>query len=293
MGFSRIALIYNPESGRPRARQGAVDRFASLLRSAGRQVEIVPTEAPRHATELAAEAVARGCDLVVAYGGDGTMNEVLQSLVGAEAVLGFWPGGTANVLAAELHLPSAVEQVVDRVLEGRTMLATVGRANDRYFLLMAGIGLDAYAVAGVDPVMKRRLGKGAFALSTLDFVRHWRLPPVQVEADGELLEGHFVVAGNAHSYGGGFQVTPGAELSDPHLDICIFDSDRPVDYIRYAMAGVFGAHLKMEGVTYRKVRQVVIQCAAGEAVPVQLDGEATGQLPVRLQTIPAGVRLLI
>lgn len=293
MTFSRITLIYNPESGRRRERQASVEHLARLLREAGRTVEICPTEAPNHATKLAADAVERGCDLVVAHGGDGTMNEVLQPLVGTAVALGFWPGGTANVLAAEIHFPSSVTEVAERILAGRTMLASVGKANDRYFLLMAGIGLDANVVAGVDPVMKRRLGKGAFALSTLDFMRNWNLPSVRVELDGEEVPGHFVVAGNAHSYGGGFQVTPTANLSEPFLDVCVFDSDRPVDYLKFAMAGVFGAHLKMAGVTYRKVREARITASSLEMVPVQLDGEATGALPLTLRVVPDGITLLI
>lgn len=293
MTFSRIALIYNPESGRRRERTASVEQLARLLRESGRAVEICPTEAPNHATRLAADAVERGCDLVIAHGGDGTMNEVLQPLVGTSVALGFWPGGTANVLAAEIHFPSSVTEVTERIIAGRTMLASVGKANDRYFLLMAGIGLDANVVAGVDPVMKRRLGKGAFALSTLDFMRRWNLPSVRVELDGEEVPGHFVVAGNAHSYGGGFQVTPTADLSDPYLDVCVFDSDRPVDYLKFAMAGVFGAHLKMAGVTYRKVREARITASSLEMVPVQLDGEATGALPLTLQVVPDGITLLI
>jgi YegS/Rv2252/BmrU family lipid kinase len=288
--FQRIAVIYNPHSGRPRERQSEVDRFTAQLRAAGRTVLIAPTAHPGHATGLAREAVATGCDLVVAHGGDGTMNEVLQAVAGTEATLGFWPGGTANVLAAELKFPSRADDVVERILAGQVRRVTAGRANDRYFLLMAGIGLDAAVAASVDPLMKQRFGKAAFGLSAMKFVRNWHLPPFLVELDRELMPARFVVAGNAHSYGGGFQITPQADLSEPCLDLCIFTQELRMDYLQIALAAVAGRHLRMAGVTYRKVRRVRI---LGDQVPVQLDGEVTGSLPLTLEAVPGSLKLLV
>ncbi|HWI51988.1 MAG TPA: diacylglycerol kinase family protein [Symbiobacteriaceae bacterium] len=293
MTFSRIAVIYNPNAGRSRERQQSVDRFAALLTEAGSTVDICPTQRPNHATDLARDAVARGCDLVVANGGDGTMNEVLQSVVGTDAALGFWPGGTANVLAAEIGFPSDVDQVVGRVMRGQVKRVTVGQANNRYFLLMAGIGLDAAVSAAVDPGLKRKLGKAAFGIAALKYIWNWNLQPVRVELPGEEVVGNFVVAGNAHSYGGGFQLTPSADLSDPELDICIFTSEKRFEYLKFALAAVAGWHRGMENVVYRKVRAAKIHSAADESPPVQLDGEVTGGLPLQLVAIPEGVKLLV
>jgi diacylglycerol kinase (ATP) len=292
--FSRIAVIYNPHSGRPRERRAAIDRFAELLQESGSIVEICPTQRPHHATDLAREAVARGCDLVVAHGGDGTMNEVLQAVVGTETTLGFWPGGTANVLAAEIRFPSVVNQVVDRVRRATVQPVTVGKANDRYFLLMAGIGLDAAISAAVDPRLKKRLGKGAFALAALKYIWDWKLAPVRVLLeDGEEQVARFVVAGNAHSYGGGFRVTPLAELVDPDLDLCMFDAEARLSYLSFALAAVVGRHRSLPGVTYRKVRRAKILSAAQQTAPVQLDGEVIGSLPLCLESVPDGVKLLV
>jgi YegS/Rv2252/BmrU family lipid kinase len=291
--FSRIAVIYNPNSGRPRERRAAIERFARLMREAGSAVDICPTERPRHATDLAREAVERGCDLVIAHGGDGTMNEVLQAVAGTEATLGFWPGGTANVLAAEIRFPSHADQVADRVRRGTVLPVTVGRANGHYFLLMAGIGLDAAISDAVNPYLKKRLGKAAFGLAALKYIWHWDLRPVRVQMQGEEVIARFVVAGNAHSYGGGFRLTPRAELTDPNLDLCIFDSESRTEYLRFAMASVAGWHPVMPGVTYRKVRNARIVSAAKEDAPVQLDGEVTGGLPLCLEAIPGGVKLLV
>lgn len=294
VSFDRIAVIYNPNSGRLRERVQGIQRFTTLLQKAGRTVAVLPTERPNHASDLARQKVAEGFDLIIAHGGDGTMNEVLQGVVGSRAALGFWPGGTANVLAAEIRFPSRIDEVVRRILAGKTVEVTVGKANNRYFLLMAGVGLDAAVSGSVDPWLKRRFGKAAFGVAALKFIARWRLAPFRVHLpEDNPVIGRFVVAGNAHSYGGGFQLTPRAELTDPYLDLCIFTSDARFDYLRYAVAALLGLHRQLPGVIYRKVKSVRITSAAQHDAPMQLDGEVAGTLPVTLQAIPGALRLLV
>lgn len=293
-GFERIAIIYNPQSGRPRERERLVERLAKPLRAAGRMVDVCPTERPNHATEIARSKVEQGFDLIVAHGGDGTMNEALQGVVGTPATLGFWPGGTANVLAAEIGFPAHPDRVAQRILSGRTQEVTVGRANDRYFLLMAGVGLDAAVAGSVDPELKRRFGKAAFGVAAMHFIWRWNLAPFRVHLDGEPpVVGRFVVAGNGHSYGGGFQFTPDAKLTDPYLDICIFTAETVGDYLAYASAALLGLHRELPGVIYRKVTSVQITGAAKEDAAFQVDGEVVGRLPVVLSAVPNALRLLV
>jgi len=292
--FQRIAVIYNPASGRPRERAGLLERLAAPLRAAGRTVSICPTERPGHAAAIARAKAGEGYDLILAYGGDGTMNEALQGVVGTGAALGFWPGGTANVLAAEIRFPHRPEEVAERILAGRTQEVTVGRANDRYFLLMAGVGLDAAVAGAVDPELKRRFGKAAFAVAAMRFIWHWDLAPFVVHLEGEPpVVGRFVVAGNAHSYGGGFQFTPDASLTDPHLDVCIFTAETVGDYLAYVSAALMGLHRNLPGVVYRKVRSVTITAAADHKPLTQVDGEVVGELPVTLTALPRALRLLV
>jgi len=292
--FARIAVIYNPRSGRPRERVASINRLASMLREEGRAVDIFSTQRANHATELAGQAVASGCDLVIAHGGDGTMNEVLQAVCGTSATLGFWPGGTANLLASEINFPHRVGEVVQRVLQGQVKRVTVGKANDRYFLLMAGVGIDAAVVRSVDAELKRFVGKAAFMVSALKVVWNWKLDPFRVHMPGEEVLGRFVVAGNAQSYGGGFRLTPMAKLTDPQLDLCIFTSDRRRDYVAIAVASLItGSHKDLPGVIYRKVTKARITSAARTEAPVQLDGEVVGTLPLTLEAIPEGVQLLV
>lgn len=294
LAFRRAAIIYNPASGRPRERETAVEVMVRRLEISGLEAVAMPTALPNHATELARQAIADGCDLIIAHGGDGTMNEVLQAVVGTEATLAFWPGGTANVLATEIHFPVTLEGVAQRILRGQVERVTVGKANERYFLLMAGIGLDAAVTIGVDPELKKKFGKAAFAISALKVAYEWNLAPFRVHLPGgEEIVARFVVAGNAHSYGGGFQVTPRADLKDEYLDLCIFTSDKRINYVLYATAAFVGAHSELDGVIYRKVKRCRITEASDVCDQVQLDGEVSGRLPLDLEAIPQGVKLLV
>lgn len=264
------------------------------LEMGGLPAVAMPTALPNHAMELARQAIDSGCDLVIAHGGDGTMNEVLQGVVGTDATLAFWPGGTANVLALEIQFPTDLFGVASRILRGQVEHVTVGRANDRYFLLMAGIGLDAAVTVGVDPELKKRLGKAAFAVSALKVAYDWNLSPFRVHLPGgEEVVGRYVVAGNAASYGGGFQVTPRADLKDEYLDLCIFTSEKLIDYVIYATAALVGAHRELDGVIYRKVQRCQITQAGYQAANVQLDGEVSGELPLTLEAIPRSLKLLV
>src|SRR3712207_1505364 len=162
---TNAVIIGNPNSGRAGSR-GYLERCAKILRSGGLDVDVLNTEHPDHATELATLA---GDRLVVAAGGDGTVNEVINGL-GKNATLGILPLGTANVLARELGLPLDVEQACRRILNGERTQIDIGVATDRggaerRFACMAGVGFDAHVVRAVTPRLKNYLGTLAFALT--------------------------------------------------------------------------------------------------------------------------------
>ena len=162
-----VALIYNPASGQHSiGRHAAVDKALAVLRAAGVQVEALETLAPGSAGALAKEAVRRGCDTILACGGDGTVHEVLQSLVGTNVALGVVPLGTANALAANLGLHSSPAKAVRKLLTAEPVRFSVGQISysdsagatrSRYFTVAAGVGADALFLSRLDPSLKRRL----------------------------------------------------------------------------------------------------------------------------------------
>lgn len=292
-----VRLISNPNAGRGGRRRAAqVERFCVLLRARGIEVEVVTTCAPGDATRLAAEAVQGGIEEVIVSGGDGTINEALQGLVGTRVRLGIWPAGTANVLARELQLPFDAEGAAEVIARGATRRIYAGCATEagsgarRYFLLMAGVGLDASVVERVSSRLKRRLGEGAFWVSGLGHLVRWRPVPFQVEIEGQIYPATFAAFGRAAHYGGNISVTPRARLDDPVFEICLVNSHsrrRFLHLLTHALRRN-GVRREMSGVRYIRATRAR---ATGE-VRMQVDGELIGRLPVTFEIVPTPVEVI-
>src|SRR3712207_3357237 len=199
-------IIGNPNSGSA-GDEGYLERFAEALRAGGLEVEVLNTERPDHATELAAEA---GDRLVAVAGGDGTVNEVVNGL-SEGATLGILPLGTANVLARELGLPLKPEDACERLLSGTAFRMDVGVATDeegteRRFTCMAGLGFDANVVREVTPRFKRYLRSLAFPLVALKVYLRGDLPHLHLITEATTHVGQLAVVANGHYYGGDFKV---------------------------------------------------------------------------------------
>ncbi len=284
-------LVHNPGSGQRRDRFHSVTRMVDALRLRGITVTPQVTTGAGDATRLAAAAVAARADLIIAHGGDGTVNEVMQALVGTATPLAVWPGGTSNVLARELDLPGGLDLMADVIAAGRTRRVSVGRAGARYFLLMAGVGLDADVVRAVHPGLKRLTGEGAYWMAGLRQLTDWNPMHFLVDAEGGQHSATFAVVANAPSYGGGLRFAPEARMDDDVLDLCLFDSTQRHRFARYLAAAFTGSHLGMPGVTYLKTRHAVAH--GHESRLVQVDGELLGPLPVSFECVPAALSLVV
>ena len=297
MTTRKAILISNPKTGRYASRRlPAIEDACAQLRSEGIEVELIATEGPGDATRIAAEAARTGaCDLIVS-GGDGTINEVLQGLVGTNARLGILPRGTANVLACELGLPLDCTRAVDVIARGKAQRIHVGCAVDeatgakRYFLLMAGIGLDASVVRRVHPGLKKRFGKGAFWFSGLSHLADWTPRSFNIEVDGRRHSATFASIGKAASYGGDLTVTPGARLDQPDFEICLIESHSRLHYLyllSHAMRS--GMPAGRPGVHFLRATRAR---ATGEAA-VQVDGELIGNLPMTFEIAPESIEVIV
>jgi YegS/Rv2252/BmrU family lipid kinase len=284
-------LVHNPGSGHRRDRFHSITHVVDALRVRGVTVTPQVTAGPADATRLAAAAVAAGVDLVIVHGGDGTVNEAMQGLVGTPTPLAVWPGGTSNVLAREIGLPGGLDALADVIAGSRTRRVSVGRAGERYFLLMAGVGLDADIVRAVNPGLKRLTGEGAYWMAGLRQLTDWHPVHFLLETDTGQHGATFAVVANAASYGGGLRFAPEARMDDDLLDLCLFDSKQRHRFARYLAAAFTGSHLGMPGVTYLKTRRAV---AHGDASRfVQIDGELLGPLPVSFECVPDALTLLV
>jgi len=249
------------------------------------------TTGPTDAIRLTTAAVQAGTDMVIVHGGDGTINETMQVLVGTSTPLAVWPGGTSNVLARELALPGGIDLLAQIIAAGRTRRVSVGRAGERYFLLMAGVGLDADIVRAVHPGLKRLTGESAYWMAGLRQLTDWNPIQFLIETEGAQHGATFAVVANAASYGGGLRFAPEASMDDDLLDVVLFDSTQRHRFARYLAAAFTGSHLGMDGVTYLKARRVVAH--GPDSRFVHVDGELLGPLPVSFECVPAALSLVV
>jgi len=287
-----LCLIVNPRAGQ--AKPGAaLPEAVQCLSAWCPRVEVRETDSRGAGERLARELQPGQFDLVVAMGGDGTINEVLNGLED-HTPLGILPLGTANVLARELRIPVndlATACEVLRTGEPRPM--DLGSCNGRRFSLMAGIGFDAEAVKEVPPNVKDLIGAPAYVLSGLralantDRSLRYRLylPERRLHSRGMML-----VVANAASYAGPLQIAPMASLDDGWLDLCLFRERSRVAFLGQWINVLMRRHLQDPHFAYHRVRQVRVECDPPAAV--QLDGDYFGRTPVEIRVLPGAVRVV-
>ena len=289
----RAAVIMNPSSGAGGYKRDLPLMIASM-RDMGLDVVELPTENPGDATRLAREAVAGGFDVVVAIGGDGTVNEAVNGVAGSEVPLAIIPTGTVNVLALELGIPLDPPDACRLLSEGTVSWIDLGLAGERYFALMAGIGMDAAVVAGMNPTLKRTLKEAAFFVQGVATLLTKEEPLLIVETPDRRVEGYFIVIGNSSNYGGAFGITPLADMRDGLLDVCVLKDRSFLTTAWYWLAALTNSHVKHPAVEYFRTETACIAVADGESeVLVQTDGEVAGHLPIDCRIAPRALRVIV
>ncbi len=276
----RVLVLANPAAGPRKGRDegGAVARAVSR---AGVRCELERTRAPGDASRAAASAPAAGFDLVLAVGGDGTVHEAAQGIAGSGVALGVAPAGTMNLLARVLGIPLDAPRAAELlVLAGRRLAFRPGRAGERLFVLMAGIGFDAWVLREVLRRARGRPSMRHYAWGALRGLRTYRFPEIRFDAgDGRRLRATSAVVGRAPLYGGWLRPTPRASLERDELEICVFRGRSGPDYLRMAPSLWSGSHVDRADAEAR-----IVTAVRGEShdpdVPVQLDGELAGTLPM-------------
>jgi YegS/Rv2252/BmrU family lipid kinase len=277
-------VIFNPAARGNKARH-----FRRHLDEIGGQSALKATAAPGDARRLAAEAVGDGYDLIVAAGGDGTVNEVLNGIGDspdgfARARLGVLPLGTVNVFARELKIPLRLDRAWEILRRGsetkidlpRVDFSANGKIERRYFVQLAGAGLDARAIELVDWQHKKKVGPLAYVIAGLKALRE-KKPQITAGTDGQKYTGEMVLIGNGKFYGGPFEIFPGADLRDGMLDVCILPR---VDFATLlGCAPDFIARRKLPEKAVRRFRAAAFELS-GES-GFELDGEWIGSLPAK------------
>ncbi|MBE3032462.1 MAG: diacylglycerol kinase family lipid kinase, partial [Actinobacteria bacterium] len=275
-----LMAIFNSHSGGGGYRRD-LPLILDSLRGLGYDVEERETAGLGDATRLAREAVRQGFDVVCAIGGDGTVNETINGLAGAEVPLAIVPTGTVNVLAMELGIPLEPPDAVKLLEAGTVSWIDLGLAGDRYFALMAGVGMDAAVVASLNPVLKKAFKEAAFAVQGFANYLTKEEPLIRVTTAERTVEGYFAVFGNSSNYGGGFGITPLADMRDGLLDVCVLKDKSFLSTIWYWSAALINAHIKHPKVEYFRTEAAeIVTVEEGKEVLVQTDGEMAGKLPL-------------
>jgi diacylglycerol kinase (ATP) len=310
------ATIINNPNARNALDRGTIEAAAGALAALGWRVAVHETAAPGDAADLAAEARAQGVEVVVACGGDGTLNEVLNGLTrepqlieNLRPAVALIPAGTANVWSHEAGIPADPADALALLEQGMRRpfdlgVATIGD-QPRRFALMCGVGLDAAVTRAVEdaPTIKRRLGRLAFAWPSLRAVFGARGVPTTVTIDGHAEEVPLVqmIAGNTRLYGGLARITSGAVADDGQLDIVSFLDEgraitRPWRLLRESLGALRGSldQRRVEGVGYR--RTPLLELRPSRDLAVQVDGEPIGvcgpDAPLALTVEPAAIEMV-
>jgi diacylglycerol kinase (ATP) len=287
--MEEMLVIANPVAARfSNASIGFIKRF---FETHGTRVSIYSTKGPGDATTLA--RASRGkYDVVVAMGGDGTINEVTNGLAGSTTPMGILPLGTGNALAQGLKIPrNDILAAAKIVLKQRKRRVDLGMVNQRYFILVSGVGFDALVAAKVRPKLKKYLGILAYPLIGIREISRYRPTLLTVTLREKVYSGRFVIIGNSKVYGGILSFATKAEMDDGLLDIIIFGKMGLLPAFRYYLGASVRLVHRFSDVIYLQTDAAEIRSEA--PVPVHMDAEAYGTTPVTVRVCERCLDLLV
>ncbi|GGF96474.1 diacylglycerol kinase [Paenibacillus albidus] len=286
-------LIYNPTSGREEMRKRLAD-ILDRLDIGGIEASCHATTGEGDATAAAADAVARGFDLIIAGGGDGTLNEIINGMAEKPNLppLGVLPLGTTNDFARAMGIPKNWEDSVDLILRNESRLIDLGKANDRYFINIAGGGSLTELTYEVPSRLKTMMGQLAYYLKGIEKMASLSPQELIIRANGqELIHDEFMLflIANTNSVGGFEKLAPDARIDDGLFDVIAVKKCNLAEFIRLVSLAIRGEHLQDKKVVY--FRTDAMEVTSPGHVQLNLDGELGGTLPGHFQMLPSHLRI--
>ncbi len=285
--MSSTIVILNPAARGERAR-----RWHERVEKITRGAVVCATSCCGEAETIARRAAAEGFETIVAAGGDGTINEVVNGMAGTDAALGLLPMGTMNVFALELGIPASDLGLCWEIIQKQnTRLIDRAQANKKHFVQLAGVGLDAQVVKETSFAFKRSFGPLSYLVSAAQIAAR-RPPRLRIEsANAVTEEGSFVLVGNGRLYGGPFPFFKNAVIDDGLLDVVIFKQLGYLEIIKYLQNVIFTSAIRLPEVEYFQTER--LRVTSDEDVPVEIDGELIGECPVEFQIQKQKLRVLV
>lgn len=301
-----VFLIGNPVAG-----GSALDKIhkaADIIRRRGHNVNLMLTEKRGDAENFAVHIAekfsrdnSRPLSLVIAAGGDGTCNEVVNGIAMTKIPLAALSLGTTNVLAKELNISENLEDSIDRALKGGIHPVSIGKITfrteentaftnikTRYFLLMAGIGFDAGAVFNVNKNFKKHIGKTAYVINGIKTFLQWNPSKLAFTIDGKMFDGYSAIICNSSKYAGSFSVAPDAKISGDCLYAFIMCSAKRTSIIKYFLGILTKRHLKYKDIVYLPAKRISV---SGDS-RIQTDGDYIGKTPAEIEIVKDALHLI-
>jgi diacylglycerol kinase (ATP) len=288
----RYKIIVNPAAGKGKALK-QVSLLKELLAQSRVEYELVMTKGPGHATELASQAVQDGWSAITAVGGDGTINEVIQGLVGSSTPLAVIPMGTGNDLARSLSLPKTLAGSVALMLNPRILEMDLGQDQENFFACIAGIGFPADVMHNVNLSKGIFSGSVAFIWGILKTLKELAPISVTLELDGDIkqanAQGVFIL--NTVYSGGGLKFSPKADICDGKLDVLVMRDMSLIEVLTVLPRVYLGTHLSHPKVDFYRVKEVKVQTE--NPMRKMFDGNVTGQTPMSVVVCAHKLRILV
>ena len=299
-------LIYNPTSGRKRhARFQEIEHAVRILREAGITAELAPTTGPGAAIRIARQAVDQRRGMVIACGGDGTINEIINGLAHSQVPMALLPAGTANILAKELGIPWDIPRAARLISGGAIRRIALGvatptngnhspaiSADGRYFLSVAGAGPDGAIVNGVHEGLKKSAGVFAYWVEGFRQLFRYAFPQMKIRSAGRDREATIIVVGRTAHYGGPFKITTEASLFEDTFEFLTNSTSSRLGYLACLPALFAGTLRKRRGIETWKATEVICESAGSEPVYAQVDGEPVGPLPMAFRIVPDALSIV-
>jgi diacylglycerol kinase (ATP) len=298
-------LIHNPNAGYGgTGRRRKLDEARRILALSGIEADLRETRAPGEATSMAHRASVEGRHLVIACGGDGTLNEIVNGLAtqenGHRVPLALLPGGTANVLAKEMGLPWDIPAAAEKLVHGEIKEIALGLATPvkepskaRYFLSVAGAGPDGMIVYSIDLELKARLGILAYWWQGAREVFRYKFPHFRIVTGEKKLDVSLAVVGRTKHYCGPFRITDEADLFAEQFEIMGLTTRSGFRYLSYLPTLWAGKLRGTDGVHHWKAKSIVCEPLDANPVYAQIDGEPLARLPVEFKIVPRALKLLV
>jgi YegS/Rv2252/BmrU family lipid kinase len=302
--FTRVKVILNPGSGkngdkgrwRNKKSKGinckqCSEFILSTLYQSRIDAEIIQSTSSTDATGIARQCAKEGYDLVIAAGGDGTINSVVNGLAGSQTALGIIPLGTINLMAMELKIPNDLESACRIIAHGRLKTIDLGKVNDRFFTSLCGIGFDAYVIGQTQSSLKKQFGSAAFIINGIKNLIRYPFHSIRLCINQKIYKsGYIVIVGNGKYYGASVLIAPGADNHDGLLDVVIFQKKDSLSLLRYIWELHKGDLTALPDVEHIQAKHISIERHGHHKLHV--DGEYYGKTPVEISVVPSALKVV-